>query len=313
MKKIKYIFFLIFFLLIKLESANTEINDGLFMTIGNKPITKSDIVDEIKIILILNNESYSDEKRDKLHELAVKSTVKRTVKQIELERHDFFRFNQEDLEMELSKLASNIFIDIDTLKNICESNELDFSKIEEQIKTELYWNSLIFEIYKHNININQSEIEDKLRLAQTNEKLEEYLISEIVISKVDDDKLDSKIIELNEKIQNEGFENVAKELSLSESGIRGGDLGWISESIISEKIKSVLIKTPVGSLSESILLPDNNILIFKLREKRKVEKNISIEQIKNQLINAEKTKILNMYSMSHYDKVLRSISIKFLQ
>ena len=122
MKKIKYIFFLIFFLLIKLESANTEINDGLFMTIGNKPITKSDIVDEIKIILILNNESYSDEKRDKLHELAVKSTVKRTVKQIELERHDFFRFNQEDLEMELSKLASNIFIDIDTLKNICESN-----------------------------------------------------------------------------------------------------------------------------------------------------------------------------------------------
>ena len=313
MKKIKYIFFLIFFLLIKLESANTEINDGLFMTIGNKPITKSDIVDEIKIILILNNESYSDEKRDKLHELAVKSTVKRTVKQIELERHDFFRFNQEDLEMELSKLASNIFIDIDTLKNICESNELDFSKIEEQVKTELHWNSLIFEIYKHNLNINQSEIEDKLKSAQNEKTLDEYLISEIVIKKKETEELILQVENIKSKIQNEGFENVAKELSLSESGIRGGDLGWISESIISEKIKSVLIKTPVGSLSESILLPDNNILIFKLREKRKVEKNISIEQIKNQLINAEKTKILNMYSMSHYDKVLRSISIKFLQ
>lgn len=313
MKKIKYIFFLIFFLLIKLESANTEINDGLFMTIGNKPITKSDIVDEIKIILILNNESYSDEKRDKLHELAVKSTVKRTVKQIELERHDFFRFNQEDLEMELSKLASNIFIDIDTLKNICESNELDFSKIEEQVKTELHWNSLIFEIYKHNLNINQSEIEDKLKSAQNEKTLDEYLISEIVIKKKETEELNLQVENIKSKIQNEGFENVAKELSLSESGIRGGDLGWISESIISEKIKSVLIKTPVGSLSESILLPDNNILIFKLREKRKVEKNISIEQIKNQLINAEKTKILNMYSMSHYDKVLRSISIKFLQ
>ena len=312
MKKIKYIFFLIFFLLIKLESANTEINDGLFMTIGNKPITKSDIVDEIKIILILNNESYSDEKRDKLHELAVKSTVKRTVKQIELERHDFFRFNQEDLEMELSKLASNIFIDIDTLKNICESNELDFSKIEEQVKTELHWNSLIFEIYKHNLNINQSEIEDKLKSAQNEKTLDEYLISEIVIKKKETEELNLQVENIKSKIQNEGFENVAKELSLSESGIRGGDLGWISESIISEKIKSVLIKTPVGSLSESILLPDNNILIFKLREKRKVEKNISIEQIKNQLINAEKTKILNMYSMSHYDKVLRSISIKFL-
>ena len=221
MKKIKYIFFLIFFLLIKLESANTEINDGLFMTIGNKPITKSDIVDEIKIILILNNESYSDEKRDKLHELAVKSTVKRTVKQIELERHDFFRFNQEDLEMELSKLASNIFIDIDTLKNICESNELDFSKIEEQVKTELHWNSLIFEIYKHNLNINQSEIEDKLKSAQNEKTLDEYLISEIVIKKKETEELNLQVENIKSKIQNEGFENVAKELSLSESGIRG--------------------------------------------------------------------------------------------
>ena len=35
------------------------------------------------------------------------------------------------------------------------SNELDFSKIEDQIKTELYWNSFNFEMYKHIFNINQ--------------------------------------------------------------------------------------------------------------------------------------------------------------
>ena len=63
MIKIKKIFFLLLFLLISIEKVNTEISDGLFMTVGNKPITKSDLVDEIKIILILNNESYSDEKR----------------------------------------------------------------------------------------------------------------------------------------------------------------------------------------------------------------------------------------------------------
>ena len=62
----------------------------------------------------------------------------------------------EDLKKELERLASNIFIDLDTLKNICESNELDFAKIEEQVKIELYWNSLIFEIYKHNLSINQT-------------------------------------------------------------------------------------------------------------------------------------------------------------
>ena len=280
------------------------------MTIGNKPITQSDLVDEIKIILILNNEGYSDEKRDKLHELAVKSTVKRTIKKIELERNNYFSFSKEDLQKEITNLASNLYIDVDTLKNICESNELDFSKIEDQIKTELYWNSLIFEMYKHNLNINQAEIEDQLKLLQKKEQVEEYLISEIVIENVENDKLDLKIQELKNKIEIEGFENTARELSNSESGLKGGDLGWINENIISEKVKSILMKTPIGNLSSPIML-ENGILIFKVRDKRKIDQNVSLEEIKNELINIEKTKILNMHSISHYDKVRRTISIKF--
>ena len=312
MIKIKKIFFLVLFLLINIEKTNAEISDSLFMTIGNKAITQSDLVDEIKIILILNNESYSDEKKDILHELAVRSTIKRTIKEIELERNNYFRFNEEDLKMELARLASNIFVDLDTLKNICLSNELDFTKIEEQVKIELYWNSLIFEIYKNNLSINQTEIEDRLKLVQNKKKIEEYLISEIVIKNVETNKLDSEIQRLKDKIKIEGFENVAKELSISESGMKGGDLGWISENIISEKIKSKLMETPIGKLSSPIILQDG-ILIFKVRDKRKIDKNVSLEEIKNELINAEKSKILNMHSMSHYDKARRSISIKIFQ
>jgi len=311
-KNIKKIFFLVLFLLINTQKINAGINDALFMTIGNKPITQSDIVDEIKIILILNNESYSDDKRDQLHELAVRSTVKRTIKKIELERNNFFQLNEEDLEREITKLATNIFIDVDTLKNLCESNELDFSKIEDQVKTELYWNSLIFEMYKGYLKINQEEIEDQLKLSKNKNQINEYLISEIVISKVEDDKLDLEVQELKKKVENESFEQVAREVSISESALKGGDLGWINENIISERIKSILTETPVGNLSSPIVL-ENGILIFKLRDKRKVEQNMSLEEIKNELINAEKSKILNMYSMSHYDKVRRTITINFFQ
>ena len=51
MIKIKKIIFLVLLSLICIEKGSTEINDSLFMTIGNKPITKSDIVNEIKIIV----------------------------------------------------------------------------------------------------------------------------------------------------------------------------------------------------------------------------------------------------------------------
>ena len=83
MIKIKKIILLILIPLLFAERTNAEISDSIFMSIGDKPITKSDIVNEIKIILILNNESYTDDKREQLHEVAVKSVVKRNIKLIE--------------------------------------------------------------------------------------------------------------------------------------------------------------------------------------------------------------------------------------
>ena len=127
--KIKKIVLVILISLICLEKANTEISDSLFMTIGDKAIAQSDIVNEIKILLILNNESYSEEKREELHRLSVQSIIKRKIREIEIERTDFFEFNQQDVNYELKRLANNINVDLETLKNICESNLLYFAII----------------------------------------------------------------------------------------------------------------------------------------------------------------------------------------
>jgi len=115
---------------------------------------------------------------------------------------------------------------------------------------------------------------------------------------------------LKNKIKIEGFESVAVSLSISDSATRNGDLGWINENIISKKLLSAIANTPVGNISKPILLP-NAILIFKIRDKRKIEKNINLEEAKNVLVNSEKERILNMHSSSHYNNLRRSISIKF--
>jgi len=296
--------------LLYLETSNAKITDSIYMTVGNKPVLQSDIVNEIKIILILNNQSYSQEKSDQLQELAIKSIVQRKVKQIELDRNNYFNFSKQDMIKELTRLANNINLDLETLKDVFESNELNFSIVEDQVKLELFWNSLIFQLYKNRISINPEEIEEKLKLMQNKKKKDEYLISEILVRISNKDKLEEEINELKNKIITEGFENVARGLSVSESSSNGGDLGWLNEDIISEKIKSSIINTPVGQLSEAILFSEG-ILIFKIRDKRKAENNISLEEMKDQLINSEKMKVLQMYSLSHYDKLRRSTSIKF--
>ena len=52
-------------------------------------------------------------------------------------------------------------------------------------------------------------------------------------------------------------------------------------------------------------------IFFKVRDKRIIEKEINLEELKNQLVELEKTKMLNMYSRSHYDNLKRLVSIKF--
>ena len=74
-----------------------------------------------------------------------------------------------------------------------------------------------------------------MKLIQNNKKTKEYLISEILVNVTQKDKLEEEINELKNRIKIEGFENVAKSFSISKSSVSGGDLGWLSEDIISEK------------------------------------------------------------------------------
>ena len=277
MINIKKILLILLVSLLFISKVNAKIEDALFITIGNKAVTKLDILNEMKIILILNNQSYSEDKREMLHDLAIKSIIKRTVKQIEIEKNDFLQFNVRDLENELVNLATNINVDLETLKNICESNALDFSLIESQMKTELLWNSLIFHFYKNRLSVNTSEIDEQLQAIQNKKEYTEYLISEIIFKPQNQDDLNSEIKKIKSKIETEGFEKVAKDISLSESAVKGGDLGWLSEDIISKKYLTKINKTQVGNISEPILLQEG-VLIFKLRDKRNKERKLDLEE-----------------------------------
>ena len=306
-KKIICIFIISFLCEIK---VNAKIEDALFITIDDIAVTKLDVVNEIKIILILSNASYTDDKKEMLNDMAIKSIIRRNVKNVEIKKNDFLQYNPVDLDRELAKLAANLNVDIDTLKNICESNGLDFTLIIDQIKTQLLWNSLIFAFYKDNLKISADEITDQLKLLQNKKDYKEYLISEILFKYTASDNVETQINLLKDRIKTEGFENVAINSSVSESNIKGGDLGWLSEDIISEEIKLKIVNTEIGNISEPIILP-NGILIFKVRDERTTERKINLEEEKNRLVNFEKQKILNMYSLSHYDKLRRSIAIKF--
>ena len=310
MNNLKKIIFFTLIIFSFLTKGSAAIKDALFAIVGDKPITTYDIIEEIKVILILTNQNIVEESREQLEATAIKSVVKRTIKQSEIDKYGYNSFNKADLNKEIKIMSTKLGLDVDTFKNVFETNEINFSRITDRVKTELLWNGLIFQIYNDRISINIDEINDQIKLIKNKKEIEEYLVSEIIIKPVASNKIDSEIEKLKNKIKLEGFENVARNLSISETSVRGGDLGWINENIISKNFKSNIINTPVGSISEPIILSEG-ILLFKIRDKRKIDNILNIEDIKKQIVNAEKTKILNMHSLSHYDRIRRSMAIKY--
>ena len=310
MKNIIKIVAILILLCLNFTKSQATVSDSLFATIGNKALTKFDILKELKLILITNGQSFSEDRRAQLETAAVNSAIKNTIKKIEIEKYKDLTYKKEDLNNELIRIASNLNMDGDLLRSTLLANEIEFSYLKEQIQTELLWNSLIFEIYKDRISINIDEVDEQLKLIQNAKEIYEYLISEIIIEPVSEDKFENKISEIKEKIKSEGFEQIAIDLSISETSLKGGDLGWVNENVLSKNFKSKIIMTKLGEISEPIILP-NGILFFKVRDKRKIEKFSNLEEAKNQLVNSQKRKILNMYSLTHYDSLKRSISIEY--
>ena len=79
-----------------------------------------------------------------------------------------------------------------------------------------------------------SQIDEQLKLSQNKNEIEEFLISEIVLKRVENDKIKSRIEEITSQIETEGFEAVAMKSSISNSATKGGDLGWLNENQISK-------------------------------------------------------------------------------
>ena len=182
--------------------------------------------------------------------------------------------------------------------------------VRSRIETELLWNSLIFKIYKNSLAIDENEINEQLAISKNKKNVSEFLLSEIIFSLVEKDNLELEAKKIKERIKSEGFEQVAMSLSIAETAENGGKLGWVSETVMAENFKSNIINTRIGETTKPILLP-NGVLIFKVNDKRIKKNEIDLEAIKNELVNIEKSKLLKMYSLSHYDKIRRSIAIDY--
>ena len=150
MKKI--LFFIFFFTIF---NSNAEQKLTLVASVNNSVITSLDISNEVSLIKIMNSNIKLGD--NDLKRAALENAIDEILKNLEIKENNFSGVNQGLIDRQYNGL----------IKKLSENNETIASdiknKIYKKIELDYKWNSLIKQKYSWKININMSEINEKLQ------------------------------------------------------------------------------------------------------------------------------------------------------
>ena len=66
----------------------------------------------------------------------------------------------------------------------------------------------------------------------------------------------------------------------------------------------------MGNITKPFLMPEGALLL-KLEEKRKIHNVINLEEAKNKLLQSEKKRKLDMFALSHFNKIRKTIEVNY--
>ena len=302
MKK-KYLFLLFFFTLSQAHSIETKI----IHNIQNEIITNIDIKNEFKYLVALNN-SLKKLDKEKILSISNESIIREKIKKIEILKN----FKEIKLNDDYSSmLIKNIYLRLN-LKSISEFKlylkdyGLTINDVKTKTSIDALWNELIIKKYGSKININEDEIKKEI-LKNSKIQTKEYQLSEIIFEVTNKEDIKKKYNEVVKSINDEGFENSAAIYSFSQSSKIGGDIGWINENSLNDKIKKSIKNLIIGQITKPIIL-SNGILILKLKDTKSSESTINVKNELKKAINYERNRQLNQYSKIYYNKIKKNLN-----
>ena len=300
----KYLLIYIIFGLLLFQKVSSEIK--IIYQIEDEIITTQDIKEEIKYLKIIQN--LSNLNNDELFQISINSQLKEKIKKKEIIKYYDISYEDEknkDLSVKLlSQVGKKLgFSSLNDLEKNLRAMNIDLVSMKKKLLIENYWNQLIYDKYINLIKVDENKINNQLqRLINSNTDLLSFELSEIVFLEKNEKEFKNKYEEILRSIQNIGFEESALLFSISESASSNGKIGWVNEAQVSEVILNEIKNLKIGEFSKPINTSSGKI-ILKVNNKKNISKSLNIEKEKENLIQYEKNRLLNQFSIIYYKEI----------
>ena len=307
--KIKNYFFIILLTLF-FDSFVLAKNTKILVKIESEIITNFDVQNKIISSLILAKKEVNQANINNFKKASLENLIQNRLKKIELKRYNIKK-DDKQINSYLNSISSN---NIENLKNIFESYDLDFKEFTDEIDVEFRWRKFIYQMYKKKINIKPEDVAQEIsdNLKKKNNIIE-YNLSEIeILSNINSSNLKT-IALIQDEIKGAGFESAVTKFSISSTSSKNGELGWINSNSLSKEFVKILNKMQIGQVSDPIKKQDK-IIFLKLNDKKISNyTNIDFDKLKNDLLIQKQNELFNLYSNSHISKLRNTNLIQYFK
>ena len=281
----------------------------ILLKVNNELITTIDIFNEINYLKSINK-NISNLENKKLFEIARNSLIKDKIKKITLVPVvEKIEISDDDFKRILISSYSNTgYTKTEDIYEHLKKYNINPKLIRNKLTLNAIWSQFIYDRYSKNIKIDKNKLKKDI---QKNENQTEYLLSEIVFDLKEKQRIDEKFSIIKKAIEENGFENTALIYSISETSTSGGNIGWVGENSINNKILNEIKKINVSDVTKPLVIP-GGYLILRLNEKRIAKRNIQIDEELQKIIQVKTNEQLNQFSTIFLNKVKKDIVINEL-
>ena len=303
-----YLRFIFLVILISFYVKDAYSNVKIKYKVGNEIVTNQDILNEQRYLLFLRP-SLKNLPDNEITKISENSLIREKIKKKEIDRI-FKNMTNTSFVDEIKKSLFK-FKNVKTEKEFIEitkKNNVNYDIIVEKMKYESLWNELILKKFESSIKINKKILEEKLISKKINNLKYEYNLSEIIFEIENNEKFQIKYQKIINFINNNDFKSAAIKYSISNSAKIGGQIGWVKGTLLSDKVLNNLEKLNIGSVTMPIKYP-NGYLLLKINDKREIKNKIDINKELEELVNFERNRQLNQFSLLYYKKLKQNVII----
>jgi peptidyl-prolyl cis-trans isomerase SurA len=307
----KFYLICLFLFLSYYSQINAEQSIVLKYKVNDDLITNFDIAKEAKYLAALNVE-LKDIDQTQLLDLGKKSLIKEKIKSYEIEKYYKINYQSTAADTYIENFKKKLgFENNSDFERYLVNYETNIDEIKKKLIVELTWNKLILDIYQNSILIDKEKISKTLEKIMAEKKTQKsFELNEIVFSEKNNEDFLKKYNRIIVDIENFGFEKAAVIHSISNTANTGGNIGWVNQSQLSEKINNAVVSLDLGNYTKPINSAGGSIIL-----QLKNIKDISVENIDKELelskiINAEKNRQLNQFSIIHFKKIENNNYVK---